>query len=345
MYISMVFVRVLATELQRRGHDPVALLGEVGMSGHELVDATAVVMHRQWHALVQHSIRITGDEGLGLAVARRWSPAQLQLIGHVLISCATLRQALAAAARYRPLLGIGLEWRIEADETRLTFRSSGPSTNDAATRASYEALVGCVVRLMREYFETQPVGVGLRHDAPKHASNYAAVLGCDVAFRSLSCHVLLPPGALDRVRPFTSKVMHSQLACAADHLLSCHNRRSIASQVEAALAGSEFVPKHCEDVARALGLPARVLRRRLAREGVRLSDLLNAARLKRATHDLERGERPHKVIATDLGFSESSSFYRWFRASTGQTPSAFAAATRARRSSAISALAATSVGV
>nr|WP_272887020.1 helix-turn-helix transcriptional regulator [Phenylobacterium aquaticum] len=70
----------------------------------------------------------------------------------------------------------------------------------------------------------------------------------------------------------------------------------------------------------------RSFQRRLSREGVAFSDLLDAARLEMAKRLMRHSDVPLTEIAMAIGFAEPAVFSRFFRRATGQTPSAWRAA-------------------
>lgn len=78
-----------------------------------------------------------------------------------------------------------------------------------------------------------------------------------------------------------------------------------------------------EEVARALHMSERTVRRRLRKEGTTLRELLDGFRHERAVELLSTRKYGIADVAFLLGFSELSSFYRAFRRWTGCTPAEF----------------------
>lgn len=77
-----------------------------------------------------------------------------------------------------------------------------------------------------------------------------------------------------------------------------------------------------EAIARKLGLSKRTLQRRIEGEGRSFRDILKGTREALARHYLEKTRLPIAEISFLLGFDEPNSFYRAFRAWTGNTPDA-----------------------
>jgi AraC-like DNA-binding protein len=78
-----------------------------------------------------------------------------------------------------------------------------------------------------------------------------------------------------------------------------------------------------EDVAEMAGCSVRSLQRRLAREGVRYSDLVKRARFNLAVKRLIANDGPMIDIAFDLGYADQSHFSRAFRRWAGMSPLEF----------------------
>jgi AraC-like DNA-binding protein len=77
------------------------------------------------------------------------------------------------------------------------------------------------------------------------------------------------------------------------------------------------------NVARALGMSRRTLRRRLEAEGTSFVDELDSARRELGLAYVSDSEIPLKEIAYSLGFSHVESFHRAFKRWSGVTPQAY----------------------
>lgn len=98
----------------------------------------------------------------------------------------------------------------------------------------------------------------------------------------------------------------------------------IAAQVRAVLAEREPLSDLAlTDAARALGLSARTLQRRLRQEGTGYRALVDEVLCERAERLLIDTDTPVTEVGDALGFADASSFFRAFRRWTGLTPGSF----------------------
>ncbi|MBL3576123.1 AraC family transcriptional regulator [Rhodovulum sulfidophilum] len=107
-----------------------------------------------------------------------------------------------------------------------------------------------------------------------------------------------------------------------DLTAGANRSESIVDQVEALIDLYLGVrPVDLRTIAAALRMPPRSLQRRLAEEGQSLSALLRRHRQRRARSLLAEKGMSVEAVATALGYSDGTSFWRAFRSWTGDAPS------------------------
>jgi AraC-like DNA-binding protein len=99
--------------------------------------------------------------------------------------------------------------------------------------------------------------------------------------------------------------------------------REIARAVRQLLAAGPLEGLSYASVARHLHLSPRTLHRRLALEGTSYRALRDAVRREQALQMLEKTAHSIADIATALGYSEPSAFFRAFVAWTGMAPTLY----------------------
>jgi AraC-like DNA-binding protein len=176
--------------------------------------------------------------------------------------------------------------------------------------------------------------------APVDASTYVRVFPGGVQFEADGTFIVLPRIAQDRRRSGVDPSVAQQLLqLAQDRYGTAHAsgdaewthrvRRALRAQAAPRLIEPETL-------AGQLGVSLRGLSRRLAREGVSLSTLLDETLYERARALLRRPTATSKEVAAALGYAELSSFFRAFRRwSGGLTPSAYREHQRAAGAAAV----------
>ena len=99
MSISVVVVRGILSEVERRGVDPDALLRRSRLDPSRLLDIRETITVEESALLVEHAIAMTGDPALGLAIGANVPETTLQVFGHLVLSHSTIRQAFSALRR------------------------------------------------------------------------------------------------------------------------------------------------------------------------------------------------------------------------------------------------------
>ncbi|MFI8341812.1 AraC family transcriptional regulator [Streptomyces sp. NPDC085639] len=129
-------------------------------------------------------------------------PGSLHVLGHVVLTCASLGEVAGAAVRYHPLVSqagtVSLERGGEA--TRIRYRP----TVDPATMhpQQVEAIIAGIVRAARWVAgdDWAPLSVSFTHARAGSAEPYARVLGRPVAFDAPENALTVAHRDLDRPR-------------------------------------------------------------------------------------------------------------------------------------------------
>jgi AraC-like DNA-binding protein len=108
------------------------------------------------------------------------------------------------------------------------------------------------------------------------------------------------------------------------------DRRSTTNRLRRMLAGKDRI-ESLEEIALAIKMSPRTLKRKLAEEGRTYSQIREEHLRQRALALLDNRQLTVGVVATSLGYSELANFTRAFRKWTGMTPHAYRSRLEARR--------------
>jgi AraC-like DNA-binding protein len=320
--VSMSWVNSVLSAAQHCGVGRDALLKAAGISVADLQRDRWPVDHitRLWRA----AARATGDPGFGLKAGSLVGPASFNVVGYLLQSVPTLRQAIAAVQKYQRLISDGgrLQMIVGPQASWLVYH---PRQGELPfSPHQIEAVLAAAVALARWTTGSfsRPLRVQFSQPALGPLAGYHAVFQCPVEFDQAFSGVLIDNAVLDAPLPQADAQLarlHQQYAAARLAALSPPEalveqlRRWIDSQLQGQ------VPTRSR-AAQALGLTPRTLARRMQQQGLDFSGLVDQARRDAAMSAVAESTRALADIGQSLGFAEPSTFWRAFKRWTGMTP-------------------------
>lgn len=280
------------------------------------------------HLLCQH----TGNPILGLETGDFVQPGTYSVLGYITMSCATLGEAVARIAPFEKLVGdmgtTGLA--VNGDEIKLTWTCNytDPVVRPHLVDNVFSSWIN-YARWLADNTTASPTRVCLQRTSPGPALEqaYQKRWQCPIDFEAGEDSVTLKKDLLEtRLRqpdPLLRKTLEAhaltQLAALdTDSDLTSQVKHSIQQQLMHGITRQDMV---AED----LKITSRTLQRKLSQEGVSYQKLLDEVRQKMAEDYLRNSELPIPDIALRLGYSETTSFHRKFKAVKGKTPGEFRA--------------------
>src|SRR4051794_36499170 len=185
MYISIVMVRGLMGELQRRGLDAAPLLQGFDIEPATLADMRSMIEVSKFEVMVSRAIKITGDAGIGLTLGANAPDHMLQLLGHLLMSASTPQEAFELFQRFSPLVvdDIRLALSVRGPVTKLTFGYHG-AVAEETLRFGVELTAAMMVRVARTFAGKGAFAqeVWFQHAEPAYSERYRQFFECTVRF-------------------------------------------------------------------------------------------------------------------------------------------------------------------
>ena len=293
-------------------------LDSTGLTTERLRDTSATVSAHQELTVIANILQALGDPpGLGLEAGIRYHLTTYGIWGFAMISSPTWRSALDIGLRYLDLTFAFTRIRARDGGTEFHLVLDTPDIPPALQRFVVERDSAAIQTIQHELFAS-PIHVReIRYNfaaPPSGTRRYAEIFGVVPAFDAPECAVGIPPEILDLPLPQANE--HTT-AIARDQcrqlLASRHARTGLAGRVRDHLLTRTASPPHSEQVAAALHLSERTLRRRLAEEGVTFRGLLDEMREQLAEEFLVTGGMSVAEVARRLGYVEVSSFSQAFR--------------------------------
>jgi AraC-like DNA-binding protein len=327
MNVSITIVRAIVDELQRRGVPPAEVCARAGFEPEELADATARISVPRYESAVSAALELSSDPALGLHVAWSAPAGALHVVGHLLVNCATMRDAIGQFFRFSPLILEGTSWSLEEEDDRARFvYAQQLVVGTAHARFDAEFCLTLVLKLGFQLIgrEAPPTLVRFRHDTPPYAGAYEPIFGTSVLFGQAANEIVFKRKYLDLPQMHRDEGVRELLQRRAEDLLARRGSDELPYRIGTLLrGGADLATLNVEHLAHRLGIAPRSLQRRLQERGVSLTALLEEAKRDVACAALQTQKAAIKDIAYRLGFSEPSAFHRAFKRWTGMTPAEF----------------------
>ena len=322
--------RVLAHALSDAGANVDALLKHFD-SGEDVYANPKGVKLELVYKVMEEAVQRTGNADLGLLAYTRAHPANLEVLGYAVMSCATLGAALQRLVDYHSLVSNGFCMCLERKPHALKLIGFDITNEPSLTPrpfidAGAAQTLGLVHWLLPNH-KPQPLAAAFTYPEPEDTRLLRRLLGNNLqfdaphnslTFSASDCAIALPSAdpALDVLHVEYARTRLNQLLSGS---MTAQVRRVLSERL--AQGGSS----NLDHIAQVVGVSARSLQRRLGDEDMHFSALQDEARLMLAHNFLRNSTRSVKYIGALLGFRDQSSFHkaclRWF----GMTPGRYRA--------------------
>lgn len=310
-----------------KGIDTTNIFSRAGLEPAILDTDDGRLNGEQFQTFIRLLAEVTGNPVLGLETGDYVQPGSYSVLGYITMSCATLAEAVTRIAPYEKLVGdmgtTGLRMKGDAVALVWTCNFTDPVVWPQVVDNVFASWIN-YARWLADDHEASPLRVKLRRSSPGgiHEKAYFERWQCPVEFgadeNSVVLHQSLMSTRLRQPDPLLRKTLEahalSQLALLdSDTDLTSRVKQSIQKQLADGVTRQDMI---AED----LGMTSRTLQRKLGQEGMSYQKLLDDVRQQMAEDYLRNTEMSISDIAFRLGYSETTSFHRKFKAATGQTP-------------------------
>lgn len=323
--VGISLVRSIVHEFERTGRDATRLLESAHVEGSLLDDPHSRLDLSRYRELQRLALTMSQDPAFGLTMGEHASLASFGIVGHMVMHCRSLRDALLLSARYYQLVADAdapsfVERNGEAELVYEYLRSTDAACNRMRAEFGLTRLVLTARALLNQ--EIPILRATFEHDAPEYVERYGRLFGKLVRFGQPRTALAFPAALLDVRLPHHDESVLFTLRAQADRMLAelalpgsftRRLRRTVVSSFT-------DVPPKAEHLARQLGMSNRSLRRMLKSEGQTVHAVVAEAMRDIACTLLADPEITIQQAAARLGFSEPSAFHRAFKRWTGVTP-------------------------
>jgi AraC-like DNA-binding protein len=318
-------LRALADVLVRIGIAPGAVF-----QGEETTLATCdpselrVPLH-EYRRLLARAIALTGDPALGLRCALQASESAFDLLAPLVGHAPTLRHAIQETRQFQALAFEGVALHLTEHTGVARLRSEFPRSDEATDRSLAEFLTAGLVRMVRTFGCSQSEfrAACFEHKRPSYHHVYTDAFEGKERFSQGFTGVEFAADVLDRrhlhSNPELQTVVHRQAEQRLERLARPSGLIDRLKMYLLSQPATRVPPM--STAARQLGVSVRTLRRRLGEAGQSYRALTQQMQGERACMLLRNPDLTLQSIASTLGFTDTTAFYRAFKRWTGRTAS------------------------
>lgn len=305
------------------GLHPQTMLRKVGLSARMLASPSQQIPFSSAVALLEISAQESACSTFGLLMAEARLLSDFGPISLLLTHQASVRQALQTIAQYRHLLNESLAMHIEDEGKTTVIREDIVSDRPGGAQQSTDMAVGVLMLIFRAILgeHWRPQSAHFTHPPAGDLQVYRRVFGCPLQFDSDFNGLVCLKADMDRPNARADAAMANFAQSFLD-ALPAGGQRSLLQDLRRSIylllpMGRASV----EQIASGLGMNVRTLQRRLDEQGLSFSDLLGEVRRELAQRYVVHTQHPMGRVAEQLGYSNLSSFTRWFTAQFDCAPS------------------------
>ena len=321
--IAPLLLVSLADLVKACGVVPERLCDGLGFSLEQLQQALPISDRQAWR-MIRRALQLSGRSDLGLELGSRQTLSNFGLTGYAMAATRTLGEAIALGLQHQKQAGGLLDIEITREGELVALTATQRLRDDGVQAFLIEELFSSLLVLVRMLVGPgfQLAGIALSYPPPAHAERYRRVFECPLQFDAGHNRLYIARHWLEASILGHSPVMAAELR----RLLAARESepgpavQAVATAVTQVL--QRAAPEHpsIEQVARALELSVRTLRRRLQDAGTSFREIDDGMRAQ-ATQQLlcEQGLTVAEA-SQRLGYSDVRAFRRAFKRWAGVVP-------------------------
>lgn len=329
--VALSFMRPAVEYVREQGKDIRPLLDILGVTEADLSDPDIRVADSVSEPFMATAEALCEDPNIGLHAGSRMQASHLGILGLLVLTCESAKDAFDLVQRYQTLVGNGGAVRVvaEADELVLLYEAH-PERPQPYPRHTVESCLIGWTNIARAIggrrFQVNRITIAC--EPPLDISEQEKAFDCVVEYNAAVNSIRMPAEyasvELFAGDPHLKALLEAQ---ASQRLLALQGAQTDADPVVAkakqlvANALAYGVP-HIDEVAEQFHTSARTLQRQLDAAGKGYKELVDEVRADLASKYMRDQQLSLLDVALMLGFSEQSSFQRafkrWFHKTPGQ---------------------------
>lgn len=285
----------------------------------------------QYEQLLAYLYQHTKRDDLGLLVSQQLTIASYGVLGHAMLSAATVEQAIEMGLNYYRLTSsfMSLSAQHHTDKLQIVARSDYDFY--ALNRFAPEELVVGFTQIARQLMgeDFSPLLVCFSSAQPSYHASLAAYLRCPISYNQASCLFEIDNRVLSLPLKTANALTAKQLLNLCQQLLNQQQQApltvsdNIVLRVQKIIIAKANYWPTMPQVASQLAMSERTLRRRLQVLGTDYQQQVDQVRAQLAQQLMANPKVSVAQVAAVLGYSEAASFRRAFYRWQGVSPQVF----------------------
>lgn len=324
---SLAAVKQYLRLAQAKGISAESLLESANLPASLLFEESGRINGAEFQTLIEQLLEMLPSPVLGLLSGDYVQPSSYSVLGYILMSCTNLAEAIAQIAPYERLVGDMGSTQVLAhgDEIRMHWHCNYPQPKVSMHMVDnvFASWIGFANWLGSSSGE-HPLRVELQRDPPtdKYLIEYTKRWHCPVLFQQPhNCIVIHKNQLALPIRQGAPELKPALQQHAQDQLQQLQANSSFTQKVTNCIRQCmQLGLVHQDLIADKLNTSVRTMQRKLKEEGSNYQRIFDEERRLRAEFLLANSQYSLTDISQQMGFTETSSFSRSFKAWTGITP-------------------------
>lgn len=326
--LPAIYLQLLCEVAEPFGIAPADLQQILGLSREQLLEPDRLVPVAAARAATDYAFSRAGQQGLGMAYALAFSVTLHGPISLIALSSNNLLEVAQALERYCSLRAPAINFRATLSGDFVLLHVSYLRPDDPLHRYFMELLLLGIVVMTRQILDHPQAGIEVLIEGPEpgYFAAYAPRLPVPVRYGQAEYAIRIPRALMEaplRLANPNAAAMAREVCERELQARRVTREDALTTRVRGLLVKSEDRLPTLEEVASALHVSTRTLKRRLQEEGRNFRALVDHVLEMRATQMLQEEGLSVSEVAFRLGYNDVSNFSRAFRRWTGQSPSDF----------------------
>jgi AraC-like DNA-binding protein len=323
--IPAAHVLQLIEVVARWGIGPDELLADLGVDARRLEEPLQRVSIATLETISARARDLTGESGLGVYLGLQMRISAHGYLGFAAMTSSTVREALEIAMRFAPTRtsAIALRLHVGGSVAALVIDERVPL--GAAREMMILSLIVGIEQIGKALTGQSIEGsADVTFPRPPGFERFDGLGAGRIRFEQPTNQLVFASSILDlpivNADPVARRLAQEQCERELDALGQATN---LAARVRALVPKESGGFHSLEETAALVHVSPRTLKRKLAEQGTRFSELLEQQQRERALMLLRSAELSLEDVAERVGYSDVANFTRAFRRWTGLTPGAY----------------------